>query len=85
MSLLLGWIGSICLALSPLPQAIKCMYQGHSRGLSIIMLTLWGTGEICYIAAVWMEFGWVVWMMVNYILNLAWVTIIFRYRLWPRK
>jgi len=32
-----------------------------------------------------MEFGWVAWMMVNYILNIAWILVMLRYLVWPRN
>ncbi len=84
MNNVLGWIGSICFALCGLPQAIKCVRQGNTQGLSTLFLTLWSVGSVCYIMAVWTEFGWVPWMMMNYIMNLIWLVTIFRYRLWPR-
>ena len=58
MSNVLGWIGSICFALCGLPQAIKCVRQGNTQGLSTLFLTLWSVGSVCYIVAVWTEFSW---------------------------
>lgn len=84
MSVLLGWIGSVCFALTGLPLAVRCTRRGHANDLSLAFLAFWCGGEICYIAAVLLEFGWVSWLMANYILNLVWITIIVRYRLCPR-
>jgi len=85
MASIIGWIGSICFALCGTPQAFQCIRQGHARGLSPLFLALWGAGEMCYIAAVLIQFGWVGWMMVNYTFNLICVFIMVRYRLWPRS
>jgi len=85
MSAFLGWVGSIGFAICALPQVIQCVRQGHARGLSPWFLGLWLTGEICYVMAVLMEFGWVAWMMVNYILNIAWILVMLRYLVWPRN
>lgn len=85
MGTLLGWIGSICFAICGAPQAFKCVLDGHGRGLSRLFLSLWLGGELCYVAAVWMEFGWVSWMMVNYILNIVWILVILKYMVWPRN
>lgn len=71
MTNVLGWVGSVCFALCGAPQAAKCVWQGHARGLSLWFLGLWLAGEICYVAAVLTEFGWVAWMMVNYTLNIT--------------
>jgi uncharacterized protein with PQ loop repeat len=44
---IIGFIGSICLALCALPQAIKSIKDGHSDGVSNLLLLLWLVGEIC--------------------------------------
>ncbi len=85
MSALLGWIGSIGFALCGLPQVMQCIRQGHARGLSPWFLGLWLLGEICYVTAVLLEFGWVAWMMTNYVMNILWIVVMFRYLVWPRK
>lgn len=84
MGIILGWIGSICFAVCGIPQAAQCARQGHARGISMLFLVLWLIGEICYATAMCMEFGWVWWMMTNYIFNTICLLVIFRYRLWPR-
>jgi len=80
----IGWLGSICFAACGIPQAIRCARQGHADGLSPWFLAFWLLGEVCYVAAVLMEFGWVGWMMVNYIVNLICLFVIWRYRIWPK-
>lgn len=85
MTLLLGWIGAFCFSACAIPQTLKCMKQGHARGLSPWFLWLWFGGEIFYGSAVYLEFGWVWWMMVNYVLNIICILIIFRYYFWPAR
>lgn len=77
--MIIGWIGSVCLAFSGMPQAYKCYCQGHARGLSLLMLSLWFTGEVCYVIATISEFGMVAWLLFNYILNLVCISIILWY------
>lgn len=85
MSTFIGWFGSICLALCGAPQAFHCIRQGHARGLSPLFLGLWFSGEVCYVTAVLMEFGWVAWMLTNYLLNIIFVLVMFKYLIWPRE
>jgi uncharacterized protein with PQ loop repeat len=84
MSALLGWIGSIGFALCGIPQVVQCVRQGHARGLSPWFLGLWLLGEICYVTAVLLEFGWVAWMLTNYIANILSIILMLRYLVWPR-
>jgi len=85
MGVILGWIGSVCFAACGLPQAAQCMRQGHANGLSPLFLALWSGGEVCYVSAVLLEFGWVWWMIVNYFVNILCLLVICRYRLWPTR
>lgn len=83
MSTLIGWIGSICFALCGIPLALQCIQQGHARGLSPYFLILWTVGEICYIVAVLNQFGFIGWLMLNYLLNLLCILIIWVYYFRP--
>jgi len=82
---MIGWIGSICFAVCAIPQVLKCIRHGNADGLSPLFLLLWFTGEVCYIIAVLMEFGWVDWMLTNYIVNFVCLCWIIRYKFWPRR
>lgn len=42
----MGWIGSVALLICSLPQAVKSVKQGHSEGLSPLMLWLWLIGMV---------------------------------------
>jgi len=75
----IGWIGSLCLAFSGMPQAYQCWRQGHSRGLSAPTLFLWLVGEVCFVVATIGEFGMVPWLLVNYVLNIVCVSVMLRY------
>lgn len=84
-SSILGWIGSFCFSFCGLPQARKAYRDGHCFGLSSAFVLAWMAGEVCYVAAVLLEFGWVGWMMFNYILNTVCLLVILRYKFWPRR
>jgi uncharacterized protein with PQ loop repeat len=81
----IGWIGSICFAICGIPQAWQCIKQGHAKGISPLFLALWFAGEVCYILGVYIQFGFVLWMMVNYLFNVALVSIMIYYSLCPRN
>ncbi|UCD36079.1 MAG: PQ-loop repeat-containing protein [Nitrospiraceae bacterium] len=80
----IGWIGSIAFALCGLPQAWECYRNRSARGISPAFAALWLTGEICYVISVLMKFGWVTWMMFNYVANILSLTVIFFY-LWKDR
>lgn len=80
----IGWAGAVLLSVCAVPQAIQCWRQGHGRGLSAASLLTWATGEVCLIAATLICYGWVLWMLMNYLGNLIVLCVILRYRFWPR-
>lgn len=79
----IGWIGTLLLSFSGMPQAYQCYRQGHARGLSILTLMMWFTGEICYVVATIGEFGLVWWLLTNYILNILFISMMLRYWFFP--
>jgi len=81
----LGWLGAIAFTVCAIPQAVQCWRQGHSEGISILFLLVWLTGEVCMLSAIPLTYGWVSWLMVNYIGNTLSLLVIMRFRLWPRK
>ena len=81
---IVGWIGTFCFAFCGVPLAIQCVRQGHAKSLSPCFLVLWTVGEFCYVAAVLHDFGWVGWMMFNYLLNIACALVIWKYYFSPR-
>lgn len=82
---LLGWVGSICFALSAAPQAWKCHKQGHGHGLSHGTLGLWVVGEVATLWYVLISIGLNWPLVTNYGLNLVFLFVILRYRYWPTK
>lgn len=80
----IGWIGSICFALCGVPQAWQCFRAKNADGLSSLFLALWLVGEICYIVSVWARFGWVDWMMFNYVANIFCIIVILYYKRCPK-
>jgi len=78
-----GWLGSMCLAVCGIPQAVTCYKQGHSDGISPTFLWLWVAGEVfasCYILA---THNWP--LIINYAVNTVVVGIILKYKYFPRS
>ena len=81
----LGWIGAIAFTLCAVPQAIQCWRQKHGEGISVLFLCVWLVGEVCMLIAIPCKYGWVWWLMMNYIGNTLSLLVIMRYRFWPKK
>jgi uncharacterized protein with PQ loop repeat len=81
----IGWIGSVAFAVCGIPQAWKCYRRKTARGLSPVFVGLWLIGEVCYVASVLMKFGWVGWMMFNYLANLFSICVIIIYLIKDRR
>ena len=79
-----GWTGSIFLALCAAPQAIQSIKQGHSEGLDSSFLTLWTLGEIFTLFAV-LKDAPLQYLIYNYGGNLIFLSVIWKYKLFPRK
>ncbi len=72
----IGWVGSIAFAVCGVPQAWDCLRTKTAKGISPGFIALWFLGEICYVASILMKYGWVNWMMFNYISNIVSIVII---------
>ena len=81
----IGWIGSIAFAICGIPQAWDCYKNRTARGINPLFVGLWLVGEICYVASVLMKFGWVNWMMFNYMANIFSISVIIYYLFMDRK
>lgn len=79
---LVGWLGSIILAVSSVPQMFKTVRDGHADGLSWAFLALWVIGEILSLVYVAHDHNWP--LIANYTLNLGIIFIILRYKALPR-
>jgi uncharacterized protein with PQ loop repeat len=78
-----GWIGSILFAICGLPQAIECWRQGHSRGLSWAFLLCWFGGEVLTIAYVLPKADMP--LLFNYFMNLGFLLVMLKFKMWERK
>jgi uncharacterized protein with PQ loop repeat len=72
----IGWVGSIAFAVCGLPQAWNCIRTRTAKGISAGFIGLWFLGEVCYVASILMKYGWVGWMMFNYISNIVSIIVI---------
>ena len=77
----IGWAGSIAFAVCGLPQAWECIKTKSAKGISAGFIGLWFLGEVCYVASILMKYGWVNWMMFNYLCNILSILIISYYAL----
>ena len=80
---LIGWTGAILFAICGLPQAIQCAREGHARGLNWFFLLAWFWGEILTIIYVWPKADYP--LLFNYFLNLVFLLVIIRYKIWERN
>ncbi len=72
----IGWVGSVAFAVCGLPQAWNCVRTRTAKGISTGFIGLWFLGEVCYVVSILMKYGWVSWMMFNYISNIVSIVII---------
>ena len=79
---LIGYVGSIFLAICASPQAWQSYKQGHSEGISTGFLLLWTLGEIFTIAYVIPKAD--IPLLLNYSCNIIFLAVIWRYKLWRR-
>jgi tetrahydromethanopterin S-methyltransferase subunit C len=84
-----GTIGAVAFALCGAPQAWKCYKQGHGDGLSFGFMGLWALGTlatICYAALLpGATLASKMPLFFNYAGNVAMISVIFRYMLFPRR
>lgn len=80
---MIGWIGAILLSFCALPQVIKCYKQGHGEGLSHGLIIMWGVGEVLLFVYVFPTGD--IPLIINYGLNAVYVSIIARYKYFPRQ
>jgi len=78
-----GWIGAVLFAICGLPQAWQCYHDGHSRGLNWFFLAAWLGGEILTIIYIWPKRDYP--LLFNYLLNLVFLGVMIRYKIWERK
>ena len=80
---MIGWMGAILFAICGLPQAIQCAREGHAKGLNWFFLLAWFWGEVLTIIYVWPKADYP--LLFNYFLNLLFLVVILRYKIWERN
>ena len=79
---MIGWIGSILLALCAVPQVVMCIKQGHAKGVSVTFLLMWFFGAL--FALIYILPAGKMPLIVNYILSSLMALIIVFYALRPK-
>jgi uncharacterized protein with PQ loop repeat len=83
MSYIIGWLGSILLALYGAPQAWQSYKQGHSRGINTTLLIMWLAGEVLTLGAI-LSITPELFLLFNYGVNLVFISIICYYKIYER-
>jgi uncharacterized protein with PQ loop repeat len=78
---IIGWIGSILLALCAVPLAWQSFVQKHSDGISNAFLVMWLIGELLTFAYVLPKKDLP--LLFNYGLNIACLVVVIRYKINP--
>jgi uncharacterized protein with PQ loop repeat len=79
----IGWIGSILFAVCGIPQAYHCWKVGNARGLSWGFINCWFFGEVFTLIYVFPKSDWP--LIFNYTLNLVFLVVIIKFKIWERK
>lgn len=77
----MGWLGSLCLAICGVPQAMQSYKDKHSHGISWGMLLLWAFGEVFALAYVFNKLDMP--MMMNYSINIFVIGMMLYYKINP--
>ena len=80
---IMGWIGSILLAICGIPQAIMSFKDKNSDGISWAFLLLWAFGEIFALAYVYDKLD--IPLLLNYSVNMLTLAVILYYRICPTR
>ncbi|MGO9110202.1 MAG: PQ-loop domain-containing transporter [Thermoguttaceae bacterium] len=82
---MLGWAGAIFFAFCALPQVIKTLTEGHARNLSLLFLWMWFFGVVLCAGGAILDVGAVPWLLFDYSISLLCVSMLLRYKLFPRQ
>lgn len=80
---IIGWLGSICLAICGIPQAWQSYKDKHSEGISWGFVLLWAFGELFALAYVYDKLDLP--LLVNYATNILILGVILYYKIKPGK
>lgn len=78
---ILGWLGSVSLAICGIPQAWMSYKEKRSEGISWAFLLLWGFGEIFALAYVYDKLDLP--LILNYAINILIISVILYYKIKP--
>lgn len=81
---LLGYVGGFLFAFCGLPQAWKSYKDGHSDGVSLMMILMWLSGEILMQLYVYLQHGLDLPLLLNYWVNTVFVFVILKYKIYKR-
>jgi uncharacterized protein with PQ loop repeat len=80
---IIGWLGSICLAICGIPQAWMSFKDKHSHGISWAFILLWAFGEAFALAYVYDKLDLP--LVVNYLTNILIVGVILYFKINPKS
>ena len=80
---ILGWLGSICLAICGIPQAWQSFKDKHSHGISCGFVLLWAFGEIFALAYVYDKLDLP--LLLNYATNILILGVILYFKINPKN
>jgi uncharacterized protein with PQ loop repeat len=80
---IMGWLGSICLAICGIPQAWQSYKDKHSDGISWGFVLLWAFGEIFALAYVYDKLDLP--LLLNYATNILILAVILYYKIKPQN
>ena len=80
---IMGWLGSICLAICGIPQAYQSYKDKHSDGISWGFVLLWAFGEVFALAYVYDKLDLP--LLLNYATNILILAVILYYKVKPQN
>ena len=80
---IMGWLGSICLAICGIPQAWQSYKDKHSDGISWGFVLLWAFGEVFALAYVYDKLDLP--LLLNYATNILILAVILYYKVKPQN
>jgi uncharacterized protein with PQ loop repeat len=75
---IIGWIGSLLLGASAIPQAVTCYRTKSGKGLDWTFLLMWLFGEVALLIYVWSRADLP--LILNYVINLTCLSIMLFYK-----
>ena len=81
---MIGYFGALLLAVCAFPQMIFSIKEGNSVGLSHGFLLSWYIGEILMLVFTVITIGTSGPLFYNFLANTVMLTVIVKYKYWPR-